>query len=112
MDKQQLLDSIKPGMKLDKAFLLKVYGYEISFPGFVDEAIKALNDAGYSKARGYYDMTVAEYQEERDRELKPIARQVRKQWEKEWEGLKKGGEGKWKQRGTDPGSRKWMEGLY
>lgn len=89
-DKQQLLDSIQPGMKLTKAFFMKVYGYEISFPGFADEAIKALEDAGCSKAKGYYDNFVAEYQRERDKELKPVAAQVRKQWEADWKRLKKG----------------------
>lgn len=44
-NKQQLLESIHPGMKLDKFFFLKVYGYEISFPGFADQAVKALEDA-------------------------------------------------------------------
>ncbi len=92
MDKQQLLDSIKPDMKLTRAFFLKIYGYEISFPGFADEAVKALNDAGCSKAREYYDNFVAEYQRERDKELKPVAAQIRKQWEKEWDKLKKEGE--------------------
>lgn len=67
--KQSLLDSIKPGMKLDKAFFLKAYGYEISFPGFADEAIKTLEDAGCSKARQYYISIVEEYETAHDAEL-------------------------------------------
>lgn len=82
-NRQQLLDSIQPGMKLDRAFFLKVYGYEISFPGFADEAIQTLEEAGCGKAREYYDMTVTEYQERHDKELRPIAKQIRKQWEEE-----------------------------
>lgn len=96
-NRQQLLDSIKPDMKLTKAFFLKVYGYEISFPGFADEAIRALNDAGCSKAREYYDNFVAEYQRERDKELKPVAAQIRKQWEADWKKLQKGSEERRKQ---------------
>ena len=65
-NKQQLLESIHPGMKLDRHFFLKVYGYEISFHGFADKAVKALEDAGCSKAREYYDKTVAEYQRKQD----------------------------------------------
>ena len=49
----ELLQSICPDMVLNKAFFLKVYGYEISFPGFADEAIKAINDAGCRRAREY-----------------------------------------------------------
>lgn len=91
-NRQQLLDSIQPGMKLDRAFFLKVYGYEISFPGFADEAIQTLEEAGCVKARGYYDMTVTEYQARNDKELRPIAKQIIKQSEAEWKHLQKEGE--------------------
>ena len=91
-NREELLQGIHPEMKLDKAFFLKVYGYEISFPGFAGKAIKALNDAGCSKAREYYDSFVAEYQRERDKDLKPVAAQIRKQWEADWNKLQKRGE--------------------
>lgn len=93
-NRQQLLDSIQPGMKLDRAFFLKVYGYEISFPGFADEAIQALEEAGCGKAREYYDMTVTEYQARNDKELRPIVKQIIKQSEAEWKQLVKGSERK------------------
>lgn len=86
--RQELLDSIRPGMRLDRALFIRVYGYEISFPGFADEAIAVLENAGCRKAREYYDMAVSEYQCQNDRELRPAARQIRRQWEAEW---KKGG---------------------
>ena len=89
--REELLQSIRPNMVLNKAFFLKVYGYEISFPGFADEAIKALNDAGCSRAREYYNKTVAEYQRKRDEELRPIARQIRRRWEAEFRELTKNG---------------------
>lgn len=60
--REELLQSIQPGMKLDKAFFLKIYGYEITWPGFADTAIKALENAGCSKARDYYDSIVSEYE--------------------------------------------------
>lgn len=68
-NRQKLLDSIQPGMKLDKAFFLRVYGYEISFPGFADEVIRALEEAGCSKARQYYISIVEEYKTAHDAEL-------------------------------------------
>ena len=92
--RQGLLDSIRPDMRLDRALFLRIYGFEISFPGFADEAVRALEDAGCSRAREYYDMAVSEYQRQHDRELRPVARQIRKQWESEW---KEGGKEQRKQ---------------
>ena len=37
---RELLDSLKPGMYLDKNFFLKVYGHEITSPGFAENVIK------------------------------------------------------------------------
>lgn len=37
--REGLLQSIQPDMKLDRAFFLKVYGYEITWPGFEETAI-------------------------------------------------------------------------
>lgn len=34
--RRELLDSLKPGMHLDKNFFLKIYGYDITRPGFAD----------------------------------------------------------------------------
>lgn len=90
-DRLQLLKSIQPGMKPDRLFFLKVYGYEISFPGFADKAVKALEDSGYSKAREDYEKTVSEYQRRQDKELKAVAMKLRRQWEGEWwESVKNG----------------------
>lgn len=90
-NRQQLLDSIKPDMKLTRALFLRTYGYEISFPGFAEEVIKALNDAGCSRAREYYDNFVLEYQREHDKELKPVASMIRKCYEEDWKKLQKRG---------------------
>ena len=90
--REELLQGIHPEMKLDKAFFLKVYGYEISFPGFADEAIKALNDAGCCRAREYYDKTVSEYKQKYDIEMKEVAAWYRKEFEKEWQKRMKEGE--------------------
>lgn len=72
--KEKILASIRPGMKLDKAFFYKVYGYEISFPGFAEIAIKTLENAGCSKARAYYERIVFDYEERQKGSLKPIAK--------------------------------------
>ena len=98
VSREELLQSIQPGMKLDKAFFMIVYGYEISFPGFSDEAIKALNDAGCSRAREYYNKAVSEYEQKHDEEMKEVAAWYRKECEKQWQKKQMGGEEKRKWR--------------
>ncbi len=95
--REELLQSIQPEMKLDKAFFLKVYGYEISFHGFSDKVIKALNDAGCSRAREYYDRAVSEYEKKHDEQMKEVAAWYRKEYEKQWQQKQMGGEERRKQ---------------
>lgn len=95
--RQQLLNSIQPGMKLNRSFFLKIYADEITWSGFSEIAIKALEDAGCSNARRYYNETVTEYQRKRDEELRPVAKMIREKWEADWEKLKKGSEERRKQ---------------
>lgn len=60
-NKEELLQSIHPDMKLNKAFFLKIYGYEITWPGFAESAIKILENAGCNNARRYYEQVLEEY---------------------------------------------------
>ena len=46
MTRQQLLESIRPGMRLDKAFFMHIYAHEITWPGSADEAVSKLEEAG------------------------------------------------------------------
>lgn len=82
--RKDLLQAIHPEMILNKAFFLKVYGYEMSFPGFADKAVKDLEGAGCSKAREYYEMVVRGYQAKQDEEMKRVAAWYRGECEKEW----------------------------
>lgn len=82
--REELLQSIRPDMKLDRAFFLKVYGYEISFPGFKDIAIKALNEVGCSRAEEHYNRIVSEYEKKQDESIKPVAERLAKQWQDDW----------------------------
>jgi len=50
-NRESLLALIQPGMKLTKEFLKRIYAFEISYPGFSEQAIAALEAAGCSKAR-------------------------------------------------------------
>ena len=93
--REELLRSICQCTKVDNAFFLKVYGFEISYPGFADKAIKALIDAGCSRAREYYGKVVSEYERKQDEELKKVTAWYRQQCDKEWR--QKEGETKRKQ---------------
>lgn len=113
--KEELLQSIQPDMKLTKDFFKRIYGYELSFPGFSNRAISALESAGRSKARQYYTDWINEYETKRDAELKEVAHWYRLRCEQEWENKIKAGEEKRKEQKTEltkQSSTKWMEGLY
>lgn len=62
--REDLMESLKPGMILRKSTFRKILGYEITTSGFADEAIKKLEDAGCSRAREYYTAAYTEYKEE------------------------------------------------
>ncbi|MBQ8804163.1 MAG: hypothetical protein IJZ53_11050 [Tyzzerella sp.] len=88
--KQELLSSIQPGMKLTKNFFMRIYGYEITWPGFAEQALTELEKAGCSKARDYYQRFVSEYEQEHEKAMKNVAEWYRKQNEKKGsEGVRK-----------------------
>ena len=90
--REELLQSIRPGMRLDKAFFLKVYGYEITWPGFAETAIKVLEEAGCSNARNYYISVISGYQWNYRRQIKEVGEWYLKECEKKWKKLQKGSE--------------------
>ena len=90
--KEELLSSISPNMRLTKDFFKRIYGYEISFAGFAEQAVSTLEAVGCSQARKYYIDWVNEYETKRDAELKEVAHRYWLQCEKEWEKIQKEGE--------------------
>lgn len=82
--REELLQSIRPDMKLNAAFFLKVYGYEITYSGFKDIAIKVLNEVGCSRAEEYYNRIVSEYETKQNESMKPVAERLAKQWQDDW----------------------------
>lgn len=71
--KQELLDSLKVNMHLDKNFFIRIYGYDMSTPGFADEVISRLEFLGCSNARNYYTCIVAEYEHKHNEMIKRVA---------------------------------------
>lgn len=90
--KEELLASIKPDMRLTKSFIKRIYGYGVTDASFSDKAIAALEAAGCSKARAYYESWVNEYEAAHSAELKEVAHWYRLECEKQWEKRQKEGE--------------------
>lgn len=93
-NKDDFLQSMKPGIRLDKNFFLKIYGYEISYPGFKETALRTLEEAGCTKARAYYAEIIGEYQRQQAEEIRPVAAEYAKECNKKWEQKEKEGETK------------------
>lgn len=72
-NKETFLHSFSTDMKLYKSTFLKIYGYELSYPGYAENALSWLEMLGCSKARAYYSGVVVEFEHERDKGLKEVA---------------------------------------
>lgn len=87
--REELLQSIDPGMRLDKGFFLKIYGYELTRPGFAEMALQKLEQAGCSKARDYYTYIVDKWEFNYDKEMKKVANWYCEQLNREAENKKR-----------------------
>ena len=87
-DKDELLHSFSTGMKLYKSTFLKIYGYELTYPGYAEKALSWLEMLGCSKARIYYSGVVAEYEHQHEKEMTGAAAWYRKFYEDRRERLK------------------------
>ncbi|MGF0019950.1 AAA family ATPase [Sporofaciens sp. SGI.106] len=54
MNKELFLESINRNMKYDEEIIKKVYGFELSFPGFAEVALGKLEAVGFANARADY----------------------------------------------------------
>ena len=88
-DKDELLHSFSTGMKLYKSTFLKIYGYELTYPGYAEKALSWLEMLGCSKARAYYSGVVAEYEHQHEKEMRGAAAWYRKFCEDQQEKLRK-----------------------
>lgn len=100
-NRESLLALIQPNLRLTKEFLKRIYAFEISYPGFSEEAITALEGIGCVRAREHYTSWVKEYESKRDAELKEVAHWYRLECEKQWEKKLKEGEEKRKRKETE-----------
>lgn len=107
VSKERLLQSIGPGMNLTRGFFRKIYGYEISYPGFKETAIRALEEAGCMKARAYYNEIIGEYQRQQDEAIRPVAAEYLKECNRKWE--QKEGEGERKRQKNSSRQERWKD---
>lgn len=116
--KEQLLQSIRPDMKLTKNFFMRVYGYDMTQPGFVEITLDKLEAAGCSRAREYYTKFISEYEAQQEASIKPVAAQYRTELERKWKQEEKQKEGVETRKMQEVAplqlsrSQKWQEGLY
>lgn len=100
IQKGDLLEDIRPDMNLTKGFFKRTYSYAITNPGFEELVISKLEEAGCSRARGYYTTIKEAYDQEYDESLRPVAAEYHSKLEQKWkqEDKKKEGEEerKWK----------------
>lgn len=89
--KEELLSSIQPGMKLNKEFMRRAYSYELSYPGFAEQALSSLEAAGCSRARQHYTDWVTAYEEANRAEIKPVAAWYAAECGRQWEKKRKEG---------------------
>lgn len=80
--KRSLLDSFRTGMKLYKSTFMKIYGYELTWPGFAEDALTRLEILGCSRAREYYTCIVAQYEHKHEKEMINVAEWYRKELER------------------------------
>ena len=83
--REELLQSIQPGMSLTKNCFLRIYGYSVTDMEFADQALSALEVAGCSKAREYYDTIISEYEARQAESIKPVAAEYVRKLNEEFE---------------------------
>ena len=92
--KEELLVSIRPGMKLTWDFFKRIYGYSLYEPEFAERALIALEAVGCSRARDYYKTWVNKYEAEQAAEMKKVAAWYSEGCKRQWDKRQKEGEGK------------------
>ena len=87
--REPLMRSLRPDVKLYKSTFKKILGYDITTPGFAEDALTRLEILGCSRAREYYETVKAEWQQEHDAQMKSAAHWYKGQCENEFENMKR-----------------------
>lgn len=87
--REELLSSIHPGMKLTKNLFMRIYGYELTWEGFADQALTELEKAGCCRAREHYARIIGECEQKHEKDMKEVASWFRKKCDEEYENRKR-----------------------
>lgn len=87
--REPFLHSFSCDMKLYKSTFKKILGYDITTPGFAEDALTRLEFLGCSRAREYYEMVKIEWEYYHEKEMKSAAHWYKGQCENEWENTKR-----------------------
>lgn len=87
--RKSFLHSFSCDMKLYRSTFMKILGYDITTPGFAEDALTRLEILGCSRAREYYEAVRSEWQQEHDAQMKSVAHWYRGQCENEFENMKR-----------------------
>lgn len=80
---EKFINSFKP-MPLTKAFFLKIYGYELTWPGSAERCLQRLEELGSSRARKLYAAVVADYEEKQEKTTQEVAAWYAEQLERKY----------------------------
>lgn len=80
---EEFINSFKP-MPLTKAFFLKIYGYELTWPGSAERCLQRLEELGSSSARKLYAAVVADYEEKKEKTTQEVAAWYAEQLERKY----------------------------
>lgn len=73
------LEAAKQSGKLDKNIFKKILGYDMTWPGFAEDALARLEELGCSRAREYYEAVRLGWQQEHEQQMRNVAEWYSKQ---------------------------------
>ena len=80
---ETFIESFKP-VPMNKAFFLKIYGFELTWPGSAERCLQRLEELGSSRSRSYYDTIAADYEEQQEKTTQDVAAWYADQLERQW----------------------------
>ena len=87
--REPLTSSLRPDVKLYKSTFKKILGYDITTPGFAEDALTRLEILGCSRAREYYEAVRSEWQQEYDAQMKSAAHWYKGKCANEFDNMKR-----------------------
>lgn len=67
------LEAAKQSGKLNQNIFKKILGYDMTWPGFAEDALTRLEELGCSRAREYYEAVRSGWQQEHEQQMRNVA---------------------------------------